>query len=51
MLIKPAWHYHLNTNYDNEAISYHAGFIAEIKLTDGFAIQPELLYYSRRGNL
>jgi hypothetical protein len=32
-------------NYDNEAItSYHAGFIAEIKLTEGFAVQPELLY-------
>nr|WP_315176206.1 porin family protein [uncultured Flavobacterium sp.] len=24
--------------------SYHAGLIAEIKLTDGFSVQPELLY-------
>ncbi len=32
-------------DYKKEAItSYHAGLIAEIKLTDGFAIQPELLY-------
>jgi opacity protein-like surface antigen len=32
-------------NYDTSAItSYHAGFIAEVKLTDGFSIQPELLY-------
>jgi hypothetical protein len=32
-------------NYDNEAItSYHAGLIAEITLTEGFAVQPELLY-------
>ena len=32
-------------NYDNEAItSYHAGLIAEIKVTDGFSVQPELLY-------
>jgi hypothetical protein len=34
-----------STNYDTEAItSYHAGLIAEVKLTDGFSIQPELLY-------
>ncbi len=34
-----------STNYDSEAItSYHAGLIAEIKLTDAFSIQPELLY-------
>jgi len=34
-----------NANYNNEAItSYHAGLIAEIKVTEGFAIQPELLY-------
>ncbi len=34
-----------STNYDNEAItSYHVGLLAEVKLTDGFAIQPELLY-------
>lgn len=32
-------------DYNKDAItSYHAGLIAEIKLTDGFAIQPELLY-------
>jgi hypothetical protein len=32
-------------NYDREAItSYHAGLIAEIKVTDGFSVQPELLY-------
>ena len=32
-------------NYDKEAItSYHAGLVAELKLTDGFSIQPELLY-------
>lgn len=32
-------------NYDKEAItSYHAGVVAELKLTDGFSIQPELLY-------
>lgn len=34
-----------STNYDTEAItSYHAGLVAEVKLTDGFSIQPELLY-------
>jgi opacity protein-like surface antigen len=34
-----------NTNYQTDAItSYHAGLIAEIKLVDSFAIQPELLY-------
>ena len=32
-------------NYTTSAItSYHAGLIAEIKLVDSFAIQPELLY-------
>lgn len=36
----------INTdNYNKEAItSYHAGLIAEIKVTDGFSVQPELLY-------
>ena len=30
---------------DKEGItSYHAGLVAEVKLLDGFAIQPELLY-------
>jgi hypothetical protein len=24
--------------------SYHAGLVAEVKLTDGFSVQPELLY-------
>ncbi|WP_220763519.1 porin family protein [Flavobacterium sp. UMI-01] len=34
-----------NDNYDSEAItSYHAGLVAEVKLLEGFAIQPELLY-------
>lgn len=34
-----------SNNYNREAItSYHAGLIAEIKLTDGFSVQPELLY-------
>ncbi|CAM4074412.1 MULTISPECIES: porin family protein [Flavobacterium] len=34
-----------STNYKTDAItSYHGGLIAEIKLTEGFAIQPELLY-------
>ena len=34
-----------STNYTTSAItSYHAGLIAEIKLGDSFAIQPELLY-------
>jgi opacity protein-like surface antigen len=34
-----------NSNYSTSAItSYHAGLIAEIKLLDKFAIQPELLY-------
>ena len=34
-----------STNYNTSAItSYHAGLIAEIKLVDSFAIQPELLY-------
>jgi hypothetical protein len=32
-------------NYDTDAItSYHAGLVAELKLTDGFSVQPELLY-------
>jgi len=32
-------------NYKTDAItSYHAGIIAEIKLTEGFSVQPELLY-------
>jgi len=34
-----------NTNYTTDAItSYHAGLVAEVKLLDSFAIQPELLY-------
>lgn len=34
-----------STNYDTDAItSYHAGLVAEVKLTDGFSVQPELLY-------
>lgn len=32
-------------NYNTDAItSYHAGLVAELKLTDSFSIQPELLY-------
>ena len=32
-------------NYNTDALtSYHAGLVAELKLTDGFSIQPELLY-------
>jgi hypothetical protein len=32
-------------NYNTDAItSYHAGLVTEIKLTEGFSIQPELLY-------
>lgn len=31
--------------------SYHAGLIAEIKLLDKLAIQPELLYTTQGGNL
>ena len=32
-------------NYKTDAItSYHAGLVAEIKLTQGFSVQPELLY-------
>ncbi len=32
-------------NYKTDAItSYHAGLIADIKLTEGFSVQPELLY-------
>ena len=34
-----------SNNYDKEAITnYHAGLVAEIKVTDGFSVQPELLY-------
>ncbi|WP_413999127.1 porin family protein [Flavobacterium sp. W1B] len=34
-----------STNYKTDAItSYHVGLIAELNLTNGFAIQPELLY-------
>jgi hypothetical protein len=34
-----------STNYETTAItSYHAGLVAEVKLTDGLSIQPELLY-------
>ncbi len=34
-----------SSNYKTDAItSYHAGFVAEIKLIEQFAIQPELLY-------
>jgi opacity protein-like surface antigen len=34
-----------STNYDTDAItSFHAGLVAEIKVMDKFAIQPELLY-------
>jgi hypothetical protein len=33
------------TNYKSDAItSYHAGLVAEIKLLEKFAIQPELIY-------
>lgn len=32
-------------NYDTEAItSYHAGLVAQVRITDGFSLQPELLY-------
>ena len=35
-------------DFDKEGItSYHAGLVAEIKLMDRFAIQPELLYYTQ----
>lgn len=33
-----------NYNTTDAITSYHAGLIAEIKLTDGFSVQPELLY-------
>jgi hypothetical protein len=34
-----------STNYNTDGItSYHAGLVAELKLTPGFSIQPELLY-------
>ena len=37
--------------FDKEGItSYHAGVVAEIKLLDKFAIQPELLYSSVGAN-
>ncbi|MDG2432628.1 porin family protein [Flavobacterium sp.] len=40
-----------SSNYDSEAItSYHAGLVAEVKLTQGFAIQPELLYSTQGAN-
>jgi hypothetical protein len=44
--------YHCNiSNYDSEAItSYHAGLVAEVKLLNGFAIQPELLYSTQGAN-
>ena len=33
------------TDIQTDAItSYHAGLVAELKLTDGFSVQPELLY-------
>ncbi len=33
------------TNYNAEAISsYHVGLISQIKLSDGFSFQPEVLY-------
>jgi hypothetical protein len=40
--------YHCNiSNYDSEAItSYHAGFVAEVKLLNGFAIPRATLLYS-----
>jgi len=39
------------SNYNSEAItSYHAGLVAELKLTQGFAIQPELLYSTQGAN-
>ena len=37
--------------FDKEGItSYHAGLVAEIKLLDRFAIQPELLYSTQGAN-
>ena len=34
-----------SSNYNTDAItSYHVGLLAELRVTDGFAIQPELLY-------
>ncbi|TRX16639.1 porin family protein [Flavobacterium franklandianum] len=40
-----------SSNYKTSAItSYHAGLIAEIKLIDSFAIQPELLYSTQGAN-
>lgn len=37
-----------NVNYNTDAItSYHAGLIAEIKILNSFAIQPELLYSTK----
>jgi hypothetical protein len=43
--------YHCNISNDSEAItSYHAGLVAEVKLLNGFAIQPELLYSTQGAN-
>lgn len=40
-----------SSNYDSEAItSYHAGLVAEVKLFENFAIQPELLYSTQGAN-
>ncbi|MFT5254584.1 MAG: opacity protein-like surface antigen [Flavobacteriales bacterium] len=40
-----------SSNYNSEAItSYHAGLVAEVKLINGFAIQPELLYSTQGAN-
>lgn len=37
-----------STNYSTDAItSYHVGLLAEIKLLERFAIQPELLYSTK----
>lgn len=37
-----------STNYKTDAItSYHAGLVAEIRLLESFAIQPELLYSTK----
>jgi opacity protein-like surface antigen len=33
-----------STTKTDAITSYHAGLVAEVKLTDGFSIQPELLY-------
>lgn len=40
-----------STNYKTSAITnYHAGLVAEIKLVESFAIQPELLYTTQGAN-